>query len=115
MARTHGEARLYALARLNILSVFHPLVEALADVTAAGERARELATQRYQTQLAQMEEERKEDAKLNAANPDIPEQGVISMKPPGPWETPVPPTVPPDPNQPATKNQPIPMPMPPAQ
>ncbi len=66
-------------------------------------------------QIERMEEERKEDAKLNAANPDIPEQGVISMKPPGPWETPVPPTVPPDPNQPATKNQPIPMPMPPAQ
>lgn len=59
-------------------------------------------------QIERMEKERETDAKLNAMNPDIPETGVISMKPPGPWETPVPPTVAPSPNLPATKNQPVP-------
>jgi hypothetical protein len=60
-------------------------------------------------QIERMEEERKEDAKLDAANPDVPTSATLQMKPPGPWETPVPATVPPSPNAPATQNQPVPV------
>lgn len=51
---------LYAIARLRTQGVFHSLVESLADIQVAAERARELATQRYQAQLGQMGEESKE-------------------------------------------------------
>lgn len=60
-------------------------------------------------QIDRMQVERKEDAELDAANPDVTATEAIQLKPPGPWGTPVPTTVPAPPGQPITKNQPVPV------
>lgn len=58
-------------------------------------------------EIDRMDQERKDDAKLNAANPDVPLTGQVDMKPPGPWNTPTLPVTDPSPDLPGTKNQPV--------